>query len=275
MTQTNVEDKVKDCTRLQVVAEVDNCCVNYIHWIKSLIHSLKNETKLCDHGDAQALIAELRAEIVEKDARTAELVNDVSYYAARNEELRAQLEQLQAAPAERGVDAYAVADRVRTALDKQACPNAWMVAAYEAVVCSLNPAVQPEPTFCEYCGGNDEQPQDHCVDCTRQLVAPFPETSTPEPGWDAGFEAGWNAHAQESAQQQKGQVWIPVTERLPKFDTSILLMFENGHVEDAQFHKMENDEGWYYSLFDGESLTYHPTHWSPLVPAQQQKGVES
>lgn len=25
----------------------------------------------------------------------------------------------------------------------------------------------PAPTFCAYCGGNDETPQDHCMDCQR------------------------------------------------------------------------------------------------------------
>lgn len=28
-------------------------------------------------------------------------------------------------------------------------------------------AVQPAPVFCEYCGGNDDDPPDHCTDCTR------------------------------------------------------------------------------------------------------------
>lgn len=41
----------------------------------------------------------------------------------------------QSAPGE--VDAYAVAEAVRTALDRQACPNAWMVIAYEATVAAL------------------------------------------------------------------------------------------------------------------------------------------
>jgi hypothetical protein len=28
------------------------------------------------------------------------------------------------------------------------------------------------PTFCAYCGGNDEDPQDHCTDCTEPLPVP-------------------------------------------------------------------------------------------------------
>jgi hypothetical protein len=31
---------------------------------------------------------------------------------------------------------------------------------------------QQEPVFCEYCGGNDEDPQDHCMDCTRPRWEP-------------------------------------------------------------------------------------------------------
>jgi hypothetical protein len=34
------------------------------------------------------------------------------------------------------------------------------------------PAAQQEPVFCEYCGGNDEDPQDHCMDCTRPCWMP-------------------------------------------------------------------------------------------------------
>lgn len=40
-------------------------------------------------------------------------------------------------------------------------------AAYRAM---LNAApVQRDQAFCEYCGGNDEEPQDHCMDCTRPV----------------------------------------------------------------------------------------------------------
>jgi hypothetical protein len=33
-------------------------------------------------------------------------------------------------------------------------------------------AAQPAPVFCEHCGGNDEDPQDHCMDCTRPRWEP-------------------------------------------------------------------------------------------------------
>ncbi len=38
--------------------------------------------------------------------------------------------------------------------------------------------VQQDQAFCEYCGGNDEEPQDHCMDCTR----PVQQVSVPD-GW--------------------------------------------------------------------------------------------
>jgi hypothetical protein len=37
---------------------------------------------------------------------------------------------------------------------------------------AVQPAPVPEPVFCEYCGGNDEDPQDHCMDCTRPRWEP-------------------------------------------------------------------------------------------------------
>lgn len=33
-------------------------------------------------------------------------------------------------------------------------------------------SAQQEPVFCEHCGGNDEDPQDHCMDCTRPRWVP-------------------------------------------------------------------------------------------------------
>ena len=46
-------------------------------------------------------------------------------------------------------------------------------------VARLNAApVQQDQAFCEYCGGNDEEPQDHCMDCTR----PVRQVSVPD-GW--------------------------------------------------------------------------------------------
>ena len=32
---------------------------------------------------------------------------------------------------------------------------------------------EQEPVFCEYCGGNDENPPDHCMDCARPQRKPL------------------------------------------------------------------------------------------------------
>ena len=38
------------------------------------------------------------------------------------------------------------------------------------------PALRPvQSTFCEYCGGNDEEPVEHCMDCTRPVQVPMTE----------------------------------------------------------------------------------------------------
>lgn len=34
-------------------------------------------------------------------------------------------------------------------------------------------ALRPAATFCGYCGGNDEDPVDHCMDCTRPAAVPM------------------------------------------------------------------------------------------------------
>lgn len=34
-------------------------------------------------------------------------------------------------------------------------------------------ALRPAATFCVYCGGNDEDPVDHCMDCTRPAAVPM------------------------------------------------------------------------------------------------------
>ena len=48
------------------------------------------------HSRADELIACLEGEIAKRDERIVELQNDASYYAARNEELRAELAEIKA-----------------------------------------------------------------------------------------------------------------------------------------------------------------------------------
>lgn len=45
-------------------------------------------------------------------------------------------------------------------------------------------ALRPAATFCGYCGGNDEDPVDHCMDCTRPAAVPM----TDEALWTAVIE---------------------------------------------------------------------------------------
>lgn len=53
--------------------------------------------------------------------------------------------------------------------------------------------------------------------------------------------------------------WISVKERLPEEGEQVLLLWKHlDHMENGQL-----DEG-QYILFDGESMSSHPTHWMPL-----------
>jgi hypothetical protein len=49
------------------------------------------------------------------------------------------------APVSVMLEPYLIADAVRTALDRQACPNAWMVIAYEAIVDKIKDQQPPCP----------------------------------------------------------------------------------------------------------------------------------
>lgn len=52
--------------------------------------------------------------------------------------------------------------------------------AYARAILALRAAA----TFCGYCGGNDEDPVDHCMDCTRPAAVPM----TDEALWTAVIE---------------------------------------------------------------------------------------
>lgn len=68
-------------------------------------------------------------------------------------------------------------------------------------------ALRPqEPTFCAYCGGNDEEPQDHCMDCSRP----------------------------QSAQQAVPMTWIIAAERVPlEDDGEVFVRFTDGSIGTA------------------------------------------
>jgi len=46
----------------------------------------------------------------------------------------------------------------------------WLGECKECDAAEPAPAQDERDTFCAYCGGNDEYPQDHCMDCTRPLA---------------------------------------------------------------------------------------------------------
>ncbi|WP_285112752.1 DUF551 domain-containing protein [Leclercia adecarboxylata] len=63
------------------------------------------------------------------------------------------------------------------------------------------------------------------------------------------------------------QGWIPCSERIPNFDSRVLLYFPDygGHIEDGCIG--DEGDGRYHYFFDGDSLRHEPTHWMPL-PAE-------
>jgi hypothetical protein len=43
----------------------------------------------------------------------------------------------------------------------------WTTGHFHTTPLYIHPPQRTEPVFCEYCGGNDENPPDHCMDCAR------------------------------------------------------------------------------------------------------------
>ncbi|GEM_PF-2025380 len=65
------------------------------------------------------------------------------------------------------------------------------------------------------------------------------------------------------------QGWIPCSERMPDFDTRVILYFPDygGHIEDGCIG--DEGDGPYHYFFDGDSLRHEPTHWMPLPATPQ------
>jgi len=65
------------------------------------------------------------------------------------------------------------------------------------------------------------------------------------------------------------QEWIPCSERMPDFDTRVILYFPDygGHIEDGCIG--DEGDGPYHYFFDGDSLRHEPTHWMPLPATPQ------
>lgn len=69
--------------------------------------------------------------------------------------------------------------------------NNAVIACQVAIRDALAAPAQQDQAFCEYCGGNDEEPQDHCMDCTR----PVQQVSVPDVSSMARILADRNADA--------------------------------------------------------------------------------
>lgn len=77
--------------------------------------------------------------------------------------------------------------------------------------------------------------------------------------------------AERDALSEPVQGWIPCSERMPDFDTRVLLYFPDygGHIEDGCIG--DEGDGPYHYFFDGDSLRHEPTHWMQLPAAPQQE----
>jgi hypothetical protein len=130
---------------------------------------------------------------------------------------------------------------------------AWGAALDEVARLNASP-VQQDQAFCEYCGGNDEEPQDHCMDCTRpaqQVSVPdgyalVPIEPTPEmikaaldkPCFDPlGDPLPWSHITRTSYAAMLAAApaapaadgWIPVSERLPDIGSTVIAYYLNSY----------------------------------------------
>ena len=89
--------------------------------------------------------------------------------------------------------------------------------------------------------------------------------STERGTWEDFLEAVWQLHLVASNQ------WIPVEERLPKFDEQVLVygLCPNGcrlFYVDCLIQDI-NDNG--YPKWDDDTII--PTHWMPIVPPRKEE----
>lgn len=95
------------------------------------------------------------------------LVKSRHDWSVRSNDFESRLRDLLAAPVAKQVVMPERKDMTRGFDAQRTFAMGWNACLDE--VASLNAA--PETTFCEYCGGNDEHPQDHCMDCARPNAA--------------------------------------------------------------------------------------------------------
>ncbi len=57
--------------------------------------------------------------------------------------------------------------------------------------------------------------------------------------------------------------WISTKKQTPPFETRLLGLWADGHIEDVEFSD-DGEDYVYHWLFDGEVRDSEPTHWMPL-----------
>ena len=132
---------------------------------------------------AQARVACLEGEIAKRDARIAELHNDASYYAARNEELRAELAALKAQEPV-AFDVYdddsdqlahtVRADDAKRVAHYRASPGAWrLIPLYAAPVSEAKAqgVVMPERANASHGSHDHQSGWNACLDEVARLNA--------------------------------------------------------------------------------------------------------
>ena len=121
-------------------------------------------------------------------------------------------------------------------------------------IARLNAApVMPEHPFCEYCGGNDEEPQDHCMDCTR----PAQQVSVPD-GWTAVSD-----RLPEVDQRLNQECRVGALSIAPLNVSAVVLVFDGEKVRSTRLEWFD----------DCLPFPYGITHWMPL-PAAPAPGGE-
>ncbi len=111
------------------------------------------------------------------------------------------------------------------------------------------PAPVSVPTFEEWCERNEQKPLGWVRDAMKEA-----------------YEGCRSAMLQGAEPVQR---WIPCSERMPDFDTRVILYFPDygGHIEDGCIG--DEGDGPYHYFFDGDSLRHEPTHWMPLPATPQ------
>lgn len=145
--------------------------------------------------------------------------------------------------------------------------------------------------FCEYCGGNDEFPQDHCVDCTRpagdvaalkggQVVVAMIRYARGVPGFENEMphvvscnDLPDGLYPVYLAPPAQASAWVAVSERLPVHLELVLVWLaysdDEGErqetIDFADFHAPSQDNQWFSPYAFSAEQHPHVTHWQPIT----------